>query len=72
MILALWACLAALGADAPRPIVAVTFVGDEEDRSAFTASLSELLMRLDVDLAIRQTDAPLPKDALLAIVAADW
>ncbi len=72
-MLALWACLATtLGAEAPRPIVAMTFVGPEDDRGAFTASLSELLMRLDVDLAIRQTDAPLPKDALLAIVTADW
>lgn len=73
MTFALWACLAAsLGADGPRPIVALTFVGEEDDRIAFAGSLSELLMRLDVDVALRQTDAPLPKDALLAIVTADW
>ena len=71
MSLALWACVASLAA-APRPIVALTFIGDEADRGAFTGSLSELLMRLDVDLGLRQTDAPLPKDRLLAIITADW
>lgn len=77
MILKRWACLAslALGAAAgaqPRPIVALTFLGGAEDRTAFTSSLSELVMRLDIDLVTRETDAPLPKDALLAVVTADW
>jgi hypothetical protein len=53
-------------------IVALTFVGDREDRVAFTRSLNELLLRLNVDLAPRITDAPLPRDRLVAEVGADW
>ena len=66
------ACGATATAQAPRPIVALTFIGNEADRAAFTGSLSELLMRIDIDMGARQTDGPLPKDRLLAIVTADW
>jgi len=73
-----WACVASLAcgataaAEEARPIVALTFLGPDADRVAFTASLSELLIRIEIDLVVRQTDAPLPKDRLLAIVTADW
>jgi hypothetical protein len=66
------ACGATATAQAPRPIVALTFIGNEADRAAFTGSLSELLMRIEIDLGVRETDAPLPKDRLIAIVTADW
>jgi hypothetical protein len=73
-----WACIASLAcgavatAEAPRPIVALAFIGAESDRAAFAGSLSELLMRINIDMGARETDGPLPKDRLLAIVTADW
>jgi hypothetical protein len=65
--------LGAAAADASgRPLVGLTFVGPPGDRAGFSRSLRELLQRLEVDLVAPETDAPLPKDRLIAIVTADW
>ncbi len=71
MVLALGAA-ASSAEEGPWPIVALSFEGDSADRTAFTRSLGELLKRLDVELTPRVTDAPLPKNRVIAEISADW